>query len=461
MLRYYELFLARRYLRKKRLAFFSVAAVALSVTMLIVVASVMGGYVEQFRTAYHGFYGDIIVRSDSLLGFPYYEEFISRAQKLDGVQAATAVIKQFGLLRIDQQGKYKLFVKDIDILGIKPESYSKITKFKDSLWKQSSRVEPATLKLPKELAQIPRIKGACIVGIRVPYNPSAEGGYDRINDLYNSPVSLTTVPLKHTGVLDVGRVSYNFILIDDSETFMPIVDERTVYIDFDIAQKMLRMLEYTDDKNRLHPARTSEVRVRLVPGTDSTEMRDKLRIIWQGIADEKVYRQSPVIVETCDEYGPIYRLISQLKRDRTLMTILFAIMGVVSIFLIFCIFFVIVTEKIPDIGIIKSVGGTSTGVGHIFLIYGGAVGLVGALLGLAMAWPFVVNINAIHTWVGQTFGWKVYDPSVLLFPHIPNTMDWHATKIIMIATLAGSLIGSLIPAARAAVIAPIKALRYE
>ena len=78
-----------------------------------------------------------------------------------------------------------------------------------------------------------------------------------------------------------------------------------------------------------------------------------------------------------------------------------------------------------------------------------------------MAWPFVVNINAIHDWVGQTFDWKVYDPSVLVFPHIPNKMDWYATKVIMIVTLAGSLIGSLIPALRAAVIAPIKALRYE
>ena len=95
MFRYYELFLARRYLRKRRLAFFSIAAVALSVAMLIVVSSVMGGFAEQFRTAYHGFYGDIIVRTDSLMGFPYYDEFISRAQELDGIQAATPIVKQY------------------------------------------------------------------------------------------------------------------------------------------------------------------------------------------------------------------------------------------------------------------------------------------------------------------------------------------------------------------------------
>ena len=143
------------------------------------------------------------------------------------------------------------------------------------------------------------------------------------------------------------------------------------------------------------------------------------------------------------------------------MTILFGIMGIVSVFLIFCIFFVIVTEKIPDIGIIKSVGASSTGVGRVFLAYALAVGVVGTLLGLAMGWPFVVHINSIHDWVARTFGWKICDSRVLLFPDIPNNVDWSATWIIIISALAGSLIGSMIPAIRAAVMKPIKALRYE
>ena len=143
------------------------------------------------------------------------------------------------------------------------------------------------------------------------------------------------------------------------------------------------------------------------------------------------------------------------------MIILFGIMGVVSIFLVFCIFFVIVTEKIPDIGIIKSVGGSSAAVGRIFFVYAGAVGVVGAILGLAMAWPFVIHINAIHDWVAMTFGWRAYDASILIFPFIPNDVDWYAATIIIIAAVLGSMVGSMIPAARAALMKPIQALRYE
>ncbi len=78
-----------------------------------------------------------------------------------------------------------------------------------------------------------------------------------------------------------------------------------------------------------------------------------------------------------------------------------------------------------------------------------------------MGWPFVAHINTIHDWIARTFDWQIYDPSVLLFPSIPSEVDWHATTIIIIAAVLGSLIGAMIPAVRAALMKPIQALRYE
>ena len=462
MPRHYEFFLACRYLRKKRLAIFSVIAVALSVAMLIVVTSVMGGFVKQVGKACHGFYGDIIVRADSLMGFPYYEELISEAEKLPEVAAATPVIKQFSLLRIDQEG-FKLFVKAVSLLGIRPEGYSKITNFKQGLWKQSEQLGPPSLDLPEYWANDPKYRdsGACIVGVEVPYNRQPDGSYQRYPQLYYKPVILTIVPLKRSGTIDLGMQEVRpFLLIDDSETSIPF-DLPPVYIRFDVAQKLSGMHGYTDIDGNKIPAKTSQVQVRVAQGADMEEVRGKLQGIWQEIIAAKGDPGAVMVFETWGEQEGIARLINQLQRDRTLMTVLFVIMGVVSIFLIFCIFFVIVTEKTPDIGIIKSVGASSGGVGRIFLAYAAAIGLLGAVLGLAAGWPFVIHINAIHNWVAQTFGWRIYDPNVLLFPDIPNEVDWFATAIIMVAALAGSLVGSLIPAVRAALMKPVKALRYE
>ena len=462
MLRHYEFFLTCRYLRKKRLAIFSIVAVALSVAMLIVVTSVTGGFVKQYRQACHGFYGDIIVRADSLMGFPYYEDLIAQAQQLPDVEVATPVIKQFSLLRIDQPG-FKLFVRVVTVLGIEPDGYSKITKFKQSLWKQSSRSGPPTLDLPEGFAYDPKYtdSGACIVGVEVPYNRQPDGSYKRYPQLYNSPVILTILPLKRTGMIDTdGRVSHSFLLIDDSEASV-LSELPPVYIRFDVAQNMSRMSAYRDSDGNEEPAKTSQVQIRVREGADVERVRGQLRDIWQGIIAVKGDPGGSMVFETWDEQEGIAPLINQLQHDRALLTILFVIMGVVSIFLIFCIFFVIVTEKTPDIGIIKSVGASSGGVGRIFLAYAVAIGLLGALLGLAMAWPFVVYINAIHDWIAHTFDWRIYDPNVLVFPYIPNEVDWFVATITMTLALVGSLIGSMVPAIRAALMKPIKALRYE
>ncbi len=468
MLRHFELFLACRYLKKKRLAFFSIAAVALSVAMLIVVSSVTGGFVKQYRVACHSSYGDIIISADSLMGFPYYDELVTQARKLDGLREATAVIKLPGLLRIDQPGRFKLFVKGVQVLGIEPKSYSQITNFKAGLWKQSKLDAPPSLALPDKLPDNPylkgvKLRGACIVGVEVVCNRSSDASYHRKKDLYNSPVIISVMALKRTGLIDVdATVRYPFLLIDDFEASVPLITEPTVYIPFALAQKMSRMLEYhDDDAARTKPARASQVQILAEPDADLQELKKRLREIWDKIAWDNAYLGGAMVFETWDEQEGIASFIAQFERERTLMTILFGIMGVVSVFLIFCIFFVIVTEKIPDIGIIKSVGGSSAAVGRIFFVYAGAVGVVGAFLGLAMGWPFVVHINAIHDWVAQTFDWRVYDAAVLLFPYIPNEVDWYATTIIMIAALVGSLIGSMIPAARAALMKPIQALRYE
>ena len=119
------------------------------------------------------------------------------------------------------------------ILGIEPDSYSRITKFKESLYRQSVRQGPPTFELPEKFATDPRIKGACIVGVKVPYNRRTDGSYDRKEELYNSEVILSMMALRRTGLLDRGvTLRYPLLLIEDSETSIPLVDDQTVYIPF-------------------------------------------------------------------------------------------------------------------------------------------------------------------------------------------------------------------------------------
>jgi lipoprotein-releasing system permease protein len=150
-----------------------------------------------------------------------------------------------------------------------------------------------------------------------------------------------------------------------------------------------------------------------------------------------------------------------VEKEKLLTVFLFAIISVVAIFLIFCIFYMVVAEKTRDIGIIKSVGATAEGVAAIFLGYGLAIGVVGAGLGLLASWLLVRNINEIHTWLGKQMGITVWNPEVYLFDKIPNTMNPREVAFITAVAVVASVIGALVPAIRAARMNPVEALRWE
>ena len=58
-----------KYLLKRRIAWVALAAVMLCTTMVLVVISVMGGWLNMFKQSFHGLTGDVIVKSESLEGF--------------------------------------------------------------------------------------------------------------------------------------------------------------------------------------------------------------------------------------------------------------------------------------------------------------------------------------------------------------------------------------------------------
>ncbi len=74
----YKLFLWLKYLRRRYLAWIAVAAVTLCVAMVLIVVSVMDGFLAKAEVAAKGLFGDIIIDPTSITGIGRYDEFISR-----------------------------------------------------------------------------------------------------------------------------------------------------------------------------------------------------------------------------------------------------------------------------------------------------------------------------------------------------------------------------------------------
>ena len=58
----YKLLLIRKYLLKRRIAWVALVAVMLCTAMVLVVISVMGGWLEMFKNSFRGMTSDVVVQ---------------------------------------------------------------------------------------------------------------------------------------------------------------------------------------------------------------------------------------------------------------------------------------------------------------------------------------------------------------------------------------------------------------
>src|SRR3990172_9538492 len=139
----YKWFLAWRYLNTKLIAFFGIASVMLCVAMVLVVLSVMGGFLDTIRARSRGLHSEIVLEGGSLQGFPYYEEFATylSSELPDVVRISTPVIYTYGIFRVPAT----TFTKPARVLGIRLKDYVQVNDFKTGLYYE--RYFPGTTDL--------------------------------------------------------------------------------------------------------------------------------------------------------------------------------------------------------------------------------------------------------------------------------------------------------------------------
>ena len=140
--------------------------------------------------------------------------------------------------------------------------------------------------------------------------------------------------------------------------------------------------------------------------------------------------------------------------------LLFLIIAVAG-FGILAIFYMIVVEKTRDIGILKSLGASSSGVMAIFLSYGLALGIVGSSAGVILGLLFVHYINEIEDVLSWFTGRKVFDEKIYFFFEIPTYVNPWMVISVALGAIGIAVLASILPARRAASLHPVRALRFE
>ncbi|MCA9042990.1 MAG: ABC transporter permease [Planctomycetaceae bacterium] len=154
-------------------------------------------------------------------------------------------------------------------------------------------------------------------------------------------------------------------------------------------------------------------------------------------------------------------LLEAVKVESAILNVLLFLIIAVAGFGILGIFYMVVVEKTRDIGILKSLGASSSGVMSVFLTYGLSLGMVGAGAGVVLGLLFVHYINEIEGLLSSVMGHKVFDEEIYYFQKIPTVIDPLTVFLVAVSAIFIAVCASILPAWRAASQHPVKALRFE
>ncbi|MEZ6136806.1 MAG: FtsX-like permease family protein [Pirellulaceae bacterium] len=235
-------------------------------------------------------------------------------------------------------------------------------------------------------------------------------------------------------------INERFTVVDFYESKMSEYDATFAFVPLEKLQQFRGMQDAV-----------SSIQLRLRDGADLDAVRDSLRAQFP--------LETMVQVNTWRDLQGA--LLAAVQMETTILNILLFLIIAVAGFGILATFFMIVVEKTKDIGVLKSLGASGTGVASIFLGYGVLLGLLGAGVGAIAGLLFVANINAIADVLEAVTGQEVFDPTVYYFDTIPTIVHPMMVVWVIVGAVAIAVLASVLPSIRAARMHPVEALRYE
>ncbi|HJR09649.1 MAG TPA: ABC transporter permease [Pyrinomonadaceae bacterium] len=169
----------------------------------------------------------------------------------------------------------------------------------------------------------------------------------------------------------------------------------------------------------------------------------------------------PDVQKRLNEIGfSSFSIVDQLKELRTVFLILNSALGLlggisllVASFGIANTMIMSILERTREIGIMKAIGAEDREIKLIFFVEAGLIGLAGGVLGSLAAWA----IDAVANRVAYKFILQPRDVSYVDFFALPPYL-WLGAILFAVAV---AILAALYPAARAARIDPVKALRHD
>lgn len=408
----FEFFISGRYLRTRQkhafisfITLLSIAGVAVGVMALIVVIAVMAGFESDLKSRILGIESHAVITREKG-AFSDYRRVLQLVSADADVVAATPFISSQVMLRSSTG------LTGASLRGIAPETAGSVVSHFSGMRLNEKLLGQTAADFGSEVPGI-------ILGRELARAIGVRAG-DMIFVI--SPRGMLS-PMGHLPSMK------RFQVTDVFETGMYEYDGTIAYIGLAAAQKMLRM------------------------GDTVSGIEMRVRDLYQAknVAD-RIVSQLDGSYTSRDWMAMNESLFSALKLEKVVMFIILALIVLVAAFNIASSLIMMVMKKKRDIGVLKAMGATRSGIRSVFVLQGMAVGAIGTVLGVSLG---IILCSLLRHYRFIELPGDVYYITTL--PVLLETMD---ILRIAIAAIVICFLATLYPANQAAKVDPVEAIRY-
>lgn len=411
----FELFVGLRYTRAKRrngfISFISLSSmigIALGVTALITVLSIMNGFQYELRDRILGMTAHMTISQENGK-LDNWQQVYTSVKELPDIEGAAPNIMEQGMLT--NRGA----VKGVAIRGVMPEYEKEVSTINEKM-----RIGDLTGLQPQQFSMIIGNELAMSLGLTV-----------------GDKVTVIAPQGTVTAVGIVPRIK-RFTIVGVFSAGMHEYDANLALIHIEDAQKLFK---YGDE--------VSGVQLKI---------DDLFRVgaVKQEVADH--LGQTLYVKDWRQQHLNFFKAIEMEKK---MMFIVLALIIMVAAFNIVSTMVMMVTDKQADIAVLRTLGATPNSIQWIFIIQGLVIGSLGAIIGLIGGVSLAANIDVIVPFIENLLGIQFFPPDVYYISQVPSKIDWNDVYAVSGIAFILSLLATLYPARKAAKVQPAEALRYE
>ena len=411
----YELCIGLRYTRAKRRNHFisfisltSMIGIALGVTALITVISVMNGFERELRERILG-----IASHATISGYDRaladWESLAAAAEAHPEVVGAAPFVESQGMLTHAGQ------VRGVLIRGVSPSLEPRVSEVGHYLVEgELESLVPGrfNLLLGRDLAlRLGASVGTAVTLVAPKARITPAGVLPRMRRF--------TV----TGIFEAGHAQY---------------DTSLAVIHIEDAQRVFRL-----------GRGVSGLRVKLANMFDAPRVSRELARSFAGQYWLRDWTQ---------HHANFFRA---LKIEKTVMFVILTLIVAVAAFNLVSTLVMVVTDKESDIAILRTLGAGQLSILSIFVVQGTVIGIAGTLAGVAGGVALATHVEVLVPAIERLLGVTILSPEVYYISAVPSQMRWSDVTKVGVVAFVMSVLATLYPAWKASRVQPIEALRHE